>query len=1171
MAEPFLPTDLRGPVLVVLPEGLAELARPLREAIEGLGGRPELVEQRDFHTGHFAAYQVIACGHLGNNAALRRLYTARRLFLDTYFPGPGGFFVKSVADPFGHRRNCIAVGASDQASLPAALAELTALVRQSPGHLTRVHRHRFSHPLPEAPAESELKGLVEQALATWNGDWQSSPFRSSRLREFLWNFYLTDHPSWGRLVPPILAGSLEPWRAERRAHPEDYHAFFWLHHFIQLWDLVEDSELYTAEDRRAGAALFAALLEHQAGLFYLREEVTPAGDLRQNHATFVALNLAVGHEYLQRRHRRMELAAAAGAAERIFHGQAPCYKPDDDAGVGYAWLVPRETHDYLRLQDDARFLEQGQVEQLCTLAGLTTDNLRSEVCYGDAAGFSPGDTPGWDERLWPLMISLCQRPNPEHLWLLNWLGRGKRPTLWHSLAGLYAAVEFKGDTFDLPGCAPREPVALLGVCALPLPQPALQAVARRVSTAHAPVPGCSYFDKLSLRSSFDPQDEYVLLEGVGTFCHGHEDTNSILRLTWKNRAWLADGDYIRAAPKYHNAVVVVRDGSGVYRSPGEGVVIPPLAALTARHDGPLFGLVQTEASQYNGLDWSRSLCWRKGRYLAVLDQLHCRVGGQYELRCHWRLVGEVRPQADMLRLRQRGEDLHLHQASPGAWEVVPDAHEGGLWRAYPFADPVIQVVHQTQEGLLAPGEALGFLNLFTPHPGVQVERLGAQLLRVRDGRTTTLLGAGPLHLDGMHITGRVFALSLDGEALTIQGAEQVEVRSGHRVHAESYQGAFRALDGRSPVGRQLRQLLVDTAPRPNPRPAPRPLPAPAGFRTRWQHPLAAAALAVAGDEVVAGTGEGDLQLLALQTGAPQWQTRLQSPATCLLLDPAGPGLLAGTADSQLLLFRGGHEAWRRPLRNIGGPTAVRALAAADLDGGGGTTYLAGTAGWYVNTFAADGTPRWATWFRYHPITALVAADVDGDGFAEVIAGNVYSTPLTVHNHDGTFRWSTAEQVGAEGNATTPRRGIHLTHLCLWDADQDGSAEVAYGTADGWLYVVRARDGAELWRHSLVGQVQGLVLTTAGLVAASEYGDLCCFTAEGRLRWRRRLSRWVRRLVGDSEFLVVETEAGLLRCDLDGQPTGFLPLPAGAAGLWPCPGGVLLAEAGGPLHALDLSN
>ena len=149
------------------------------------------------------------------------------------------------------------------------------------------------------------------------------------------------------------------------------------------------------------------------------------------------------------------------------------------------------------------------------------------------------------------------------------------------------------------------------------------------------------------------------------------------------------------------------------------------------------------------------------------------------------------------------------------------------------------------------------------------------------------------------------------------------------------------------------------------------------------------------------------------------------------------------------------------------------------------------------------------------------------------------------------------------------RGIGLTHLCLWDADGDGVREIAYGTADGWLYVVKPQAGAEVWRYNLVGEVRGLVLTDEGLLAASEFGSLYCFDHQGQVRWRVQLSSWIHRLVRSDQALVLETEKDLLCCDLKGRPAGALPLEHPLRGLWPCPGGVVLALADGPLRCLDI--
>ena len=282
--------------------------------------------------------------------------------------------------------------------------------------------------------------------------------------------------------------------------------------------------------------------------------------------------------------------------------------------------------------------------------------------------------------------------------------------------------------------------------------------------------------------------------------------------------------------------------------------------------------------------------------------------------------------------------------------------------------------------------------------------------------------------------------------------------------------------------------------------------------------------------------------------------------------------LVGTDDGQLAALSGhsGEQRWGRTLKNSGWGAKVSGLAVADLEGQGRTSVLASTVGWYINAFAADGTLEWAEWVRYHAITALAAADVDGDGQAEVIAGTEYSTPLNVHNSDGSFRWTTFEEVGSEGNATTPRRGIGLTHLQLVDVDGDGVREIVYGTQDGWIYAVKPQDGAEVWHVNIVGEVVGLIAFPWGLVAASEFGELYAFGYRGELRWHVQVGEWIRAIAPVGEYIVAAVEKGaLLACDADGRCVGSVAMEAEIRGLWPCRRDVVCSLAGGRLSCVEL--
>ena len=1142
---------------LIVPDGLVDTdtLRRVTETLELYGDRkPAVVASSTFEEHLWHDSHLIVCGNLTNNTVMERLYNRRCSFVDTYFPGPNGHFIKSVSDPLGYGHNTVLVGASADAELMAALAIFENLIHEREGDLTRVHASRFGFELPPTPGEDQIEALIQADLAVWDGSWSASPFRGGKIGSFLWHYYLTDHSVWGRVIPPIFAGSIAPFLKEQAEHPESYHTFFGLHNLIHLWNLVEDSPLYTEEDRRGVVEMFCHLMDHLAGLFYLRPEVNPPGEPRQNHSTFIGLNLAIGQAYLVTRYDLHAFDSTVEAVERIFDGQLNSYKPNDDAGVGYAWHVPQETFLYGQFKNDYRYLTGGPVSDLCRRAVVTTDNMRSEVSYGDSPGYAVFNPDQWSGHLWPLMAATWRFRTSEDLWTLNWLGEDKQPGLGDTLNGLYSGVRIAGGRFTLEGVIPTRPDALTGIQVMNLPEPALQWVRNHTPLAHQPSADHWYFDKLALRASFDPQDEYLLLEGTGTFCHGHEDTNAILRLTWRNRAWLADGDYIRAAPKYHNSVTVLRDGVGVLASPGEGVVIPPLASLVCESDSPALGLLTTEAAGYNGVNWLRNIVWVKGLCLLVVDQLHATVAGDYRFRCLWRLVGEIERAGETTRLHQQGEQFFLHNLDGIPQELIPDAHPGSQWTTYPYADGPLHELHQTVARRLEPEQDCFFVNLLTPHLEVTAQRLGERLIKLSDGVAVTVVGFGSATLGAVTVEGALFALTASDSALSIQGVD----RLGHQLPDgtivwESSDRAFHEIELQtSAVARHLKTVMGVSNGRPSPGFHPINDSRSGGLRVEWTTSVGTGqtitALDANGETVLCGTEAGDAVQLSANAGEERCRTPFSSAITAARLadDHGAPVVAVGTVDSELALLTGatGEERWRRPLKTISGRGAkVTDIAVARLHRDGPLCVLAGNEGWFVNVFTTDGEPLWATWVRYHPITRLLVDDTDGDGFPEVMVGNIYSTPLTVHNADGSFRWSTLEQVGAEGNATTPRRGIHLTQMLLVDVNGDGAREIVYGTADGWLYAVSARDGAEYWRVNIVGAVTGLEATPTGLAVTSEFGVLYRFSLDGQIRWYTQAAPHIRGMVLAGEETVAFTSHGLLRHDAWGNSTGSLDLPS----------------------------
>ncbi|MGD9497133.1 MAG: PQQ-binding-like beta-propeller repeat protein, partial [Armatimonadota bacterium] len=156
----------------------------------------------------------------------------------------------------------------------------------------------------------------------------------------------------------------------------------------------------------------------------------------------------------------------------------------------------------------------------------------------------------------------------------------------------------------------------------------------------------------------DPRAQYLILDGMSTGEHGHDDANAVIRFTDNGRIWLVDCDYIRRAPKWHNSAVVIRDGVAGAQ--------PPLARCDHLADLGEVGLVRTTLPRYGGTDWQRNILWRKGQYAVFIDQFIAQEPGEYRLKTIWRTLGETQIEGGTLRVRQAGASDQFPAYDPDA-------------------------------------------------------------------------------------------------------------------------------------------------------------------------------------------------------------------------------------------------------------------------------------------------------------------------------------------------------------------------------------------------------------------------------------------------------------------------------------------------------------------------
>ena len=952
--------------------------------------------------------------------------------------------------------------------------------------------------------------------------------------------------------------------------------YAWIWRLFIAWDLIEESDAFTDAERLRMTNILWGLARWVSEMPYFDTEGPPGLEIRQNHWTFAGLTGSTSAEYFSSYYGIEGFDKQLRICQAVFDGQAPSYKPNDDAAGGwwgYCYLVPYHQVFYDLRRHDERFLAGGQLRDFADYGVMITDSLRVQVAFGDLWGYRQF---GKHEVAYrhkavsvDLAMLLCMAAwyyeDGGYLWALDWM-----------------------DGRPYPGCYYRAlpkapPERLTGVTVAPF-NPSLYDWVERHAAGGANVALPEAFDKLTLREGFDAGDLYVLLDGTSTFAHGHEDGNSILRLTWKGRMWLTEVDYIWRRPRHHNSVVAICDG--------ESHGMPALTALEWAEDFGDIAFARTRVPNCNGTDWQRDIVWAKERFLLVVDSLRLLRNAEYDLRCLWRTLGDVRMDRGDLAVEQEGVHFRILNADDSEKSVETEESRVAAedpYEPYPYADGPVRIFRQRVAVDGHAGDLVRYLNLVVA--GTQEEVEAWRVERITEGDVRVEGPGGPIRVgvaDGETVMGRVrftanaFALSAD--ALTLMGMTSLaigdaRVEYDHPVHARiaPAQGCARAraaqktrmtakglddlqldeeavpggkvelLEGTHDIGfSPISSSFLEEALRAGPTPArlhPQSRSRPhakgaAGFEPVWSARVdgAVRCLHVRGAEIAAGTRDGQVALLN-QGGAVHWTADLGAEVRAVhLTDPCGGLLLAGGRDAAVTCFDGeGQVRWRRALpMSHGVHQNVNQLEAVDLRGDGDTEIVVATDGWMVWALNPHNEVVWQRQIEHHAAKSFVIGDVEGDGQLEILVGTEYFNSNLLES-DGTIRWVMSG-------------GPCFSALALVDLNGDGILESICGSMDGNVYAVDSQSGEVLWKANLGDDVRhGFALNTGGrptIAAGSESGNVALLDADGQRIWRRNLDAPVTGLClvgedrGAARSVVAATADGsIVRLSLEGEIKG----------------------------------
>lgn len=1148
---PIDPNEL----LVVCPAGTGPAVESMRRLLRERTGKDiPFLSATDVSEPALKQHHLIVIGNISDNWVALALYKRRYAFADAYFPGSGGVAIHPAKSIWNSARNALVIGVSRDEDALAGFQKFAGLLGQGSGFIPPIRYLRTSLVFP-APRDSVTAVFADSLKSPHVNE---PPY--GEIANWGVSYHLTGDKRWAQDFLEGFRACYDRARATGQWVPEMWtNVYFNLWKMVYAWQLIDDDPVFSPADRKLVNEVIWGYARFSNWLPNLNPNLAPPDEPRQNHTTFLALSLFYSYRYLTEEYGITGLDQMLEKCTRAFeHGEAVSYRPNDDGG-SYLLLAPLHLLTYEMARGEDEFLANGKLKELVDVVFSTTDNRNDRVTFGDESGYRHRSrmSPRGSEISF-FGLAAWYYKDPRYRWLYNWSSHttdtGDPGELRFSFEELYTG------SYALP--MPEKPsTEYFGVHPVLLDQAALAWAARRADQPdYLPLEGERYIDKLVFRPDLNPMSEYLLMDGTSTFSHGHDDGNTVTRLTWKDRLWLSEGDYIKRSARYHIGVVVTRNG--VQRRP------PPLTSLDFAADTGDAGFSRTTARDFNDCDWERNVVWKKGKYFLFLDQLRAREEGNYRLESRWRAVGDATLQGNEFSAKQGGESLFIVSADQAPRKITHEAQPVSPARNVTTREPSnvppgggeVAICYARRQAQMARNDRYMFANLVyvdqsAPHPGRKLYQSAQGQYVISGGGESEIAGLDPSALARFGVTTDSGLYLLDDSTLDLLNATQV--RFGEAA-IEAPRGLNISLDYRKgtgsiivpegpPVQIELRNVTLSEGGRQAARLSPgryafhytaapsrlaefiaqarrealvvNPLPSETlsndfGLTASRDQagPARITAFAPDGTQLIYGDANGNIYRSSQDRSEAVVAVPSHHPIAVLYAaDINGDGsneiLAADNTHGLYCYSANGKPLWNYNLGGYRGEsTAATHITLADIDGSGKPSILVATKGWMLQVFHADGTLRWATFTKYHEET-MVKALRNKDGSSYIVVGTNYVSPINVLSpQDGKLLWYAWEEVGSEFLVTTPYYGFDLTDMTFLAVDASDKDAIVFGNRSNSVFAVAAENGALKWEANVGDEVTAIRKITdfatgeERLVVATAGGDVFVYSPAGqRLR------------------------------------------------------------------------
>ena len=545
---------------------------------------------------------LIVLGNRSTNKTINSLYDHYYCIADLKYPGTEGYVIRTVHNPYGNGNNAVVVGSSDSVGVGKGADALAAILAKTPvvdGNLS------IRWTMQTQLGDGVVPPTDIKDFETWEasrGYGSIGYFGWCSISKHMAMYYMTGSEASAREVVRLsfpdeqAIRDIEEIDGERIENKHDPLAGFYhynAHMAILFWDLIEESPVFSDEERLNITNAFARQLNHRKGEGVYRLTMPPSC-VGSRHGQWSAISLYCLGRYFNKDYPNPIWAQCVRGGELAF---APLHE--------YAWIAGESDNlfwystgiapifTYMTLTGDRILLENGVLDQLLRGQEALVSGRDGEWALRSA---SMG------------MLNKAAYVTGDGRW-----------SHYRDRTGVDTDIFRLGQSFWPDKTIPAQlPTDLVGKWTINrLPDPAWNS-----RGSGLPFEQSFYF--ASYRSTTDASGDFILLDGFNGASRNPYHTLDILQLRLNGNTVL-DG--------YHNQVLTSADGMV------EPAVAMDAALLHADVVGPT-AIAVGEVPDAAFSNWRRTVAQRTGQYALVVDDLTFRTDSRnMSVATTWQMPG----------------------------------------------------------------------------------------------------------------------------------------------------------------------------------------------------------------------------------------------------------------------------------------------------------------------------------------------------------------------------------------------------------------------------------------------------------------------------------------------------------------------------------------------------